>query len=69
MNDSNLSGRVYRVTAQADGRYRLDRGQIPRLRTRNAAGQMVSIGSFVDFRHVVGTDRGRRAATSAPPSK
>jgi hydrophobe/amphiphile efflux-1 (HAE1) family protein len=57
VNDFNLFGRVYRVTAQADGQYRLDREQIPRLRTRNAAGQMVPIGSFVEFRDVVGTDR------------
>ena len=60
VNDFNLFGRVYRVTAQADGQYRLDREQIPRLRTRNAAGQMVPIGSFVDFRDIVGTDRAPR---------
>ena len=57
VNDFNLFGRVYRVTAQADSQYRLDREQIPRLRTRNAAGQMVPIGSFVEFRDVIGTDR------------
>jgi hydrophobe/amphiphile efflux-1 (HAE1) family protein len=60
VNDFNLFGRVYRVTAQADGQFRLDREQIPRLRTRNAAGQMVPIGSFVEFRDVVGTDRAPR---------
>ncbi len=60
VNDFNLFGRVYRVTAQADSQYRLDREQIPRLRTRNAAGQMVPIGSFVEFRDVVGTDRAPR---------
>ena len=60
VNDFNLFGRVYRVTAQADSAFRLDREQIPRLRTRNAAGQMVPIGSFVDFRDTVGTDRAPR---------
>ena len=60
VNDFNLFGRVYRVTAQADSAFRLDREQIPRLRTRNAAGRMVPIGSFVEFRDVVGTDRAPR---------
>ena len=57
VNDFNLFGRIYRVTAQADGGFRLDREQIPRLRTRGADGQMVPLGSFVSFRDVVGTDR------------
>ena len=60
VNDFNLFGRIYRVTAQADSQYRLDREQISRLRTRNADGQMVPLGSFVDFRDVVGTDRSPR---------
>ncbi len=57
VNDTNLFGRTFQVTAQADGHFRLDPENIGRLETRNDQGQMVPLGSFVDFRFVTGPDR------------
>ncbi|MBP7339579.1 efflux RND transporter permease subunit [Niveispirillum sp.] len=57
VNDTNLFGRTFQVTAQADGPFRLDPENIGRLETRNDKGQMVPLGSFVDFRFVTGPDR------------
>lgn len=57
VNDTNLFGRTFQVTAQADGPFRLDPENIGRLETRNDKGQMVQLGSFVDFRFVTGPDR------------
>jgi len=45
INDFNYLGRTYEVTAQADARFRSDPADIARLKTRNASGQMVPIGS------------------------
>ena len=45
INDFNYLGRTYQVTAQADGRFRTNVDDIARLKTRNAAGAMVPIGS------------------------
>ncbi|MFM2045365.1 MAG: hypothetical protein RLY86_3941 [Pseudomonadota bacterium] len=57
VNDTNLFGRTFRVTAQADSQFRLDPESIAKLETRNANGDMVPLGSFVDFRYVTGPDR------------
>jgi hydrophobe/amphiphile efflux-1 (HAE1) family protein len=57
INDFNLFGRTYHVTAQADLPFRKERSDLARLRTRNAAGDMVMLGSVVDFRDVSGPDR------------
>jgi multidrug efflux pump subunit AcrB len=57
VNDFNLFGRTYHVTAQADLRFRKESSDLARLRTRNAAGDMVLLGSVVDFRDVSGPDR------------
>jgi hydrophobe/amphiphile efflux-1 (HAE1) family protein len=57
VNDFNLFGRTYHVTAQADFAYRKEQADLSRLRTRNANGDMVRIGSVVDFRDVSGPDR------------
>jgi hydrophobe/amphiphile efflux-1 (HAE1) family protein len=57
VNDFNILGRTYHVTAQADLRFRKERADLSRLRTRNAAGDMVMLGSVVDFRDVSGPDR------------
>lgn len=46
VNDFNLFGRTFRVTAQADGPYRLDPSDALNIRVRNAAGQTVPIGAF-----------------------
>jgi hydrophobe/amphiphile efflux-1 (HAE1) family protein len=57
VNDLNLFGRTYHVTAQADLPFRKEKTDLSRLRTRNAAGDMVMLGSVVDFRDVAGPDR------------
>ncbi|MBR0695693.1 efflux RND transporter permease subunit [Bradyrhizobium lablabi] len=57
VNDLNLFGRTYHVTAQADLPFRKEAADLARLRTRNAAGDMVMLGSVVDFRDTSGPDR------------
>jgi multidrug efflux pump subunit AcrB len=57
VNDFNLFGRTYRVTAQADQLFRKETSDLARLRTRNAAGDMVMLGSVVDFKNISGPDR------------
>lgn len=57
VNDFNLFGRTYHVTAQADFPFRKEPSDLARLRTRNAAGDMVMLGSVVDFKDVSGPDR------------
>ena len=57
VNDFNLLGRVYRVTAQADQQFREDTADIGRLRTRSMNGAMVPLGSVVDVKTVTGPDR------------
>src|ERR1700761_1139870 len=57
VNDFNLFGRTYHVTAQADLPFRKDNADLARLRTRNAAGDMVPLGAVVDFNDIAGPDR------------
>src|SRR5215475_10250059 len=57
VNDFNLFGRTYHVTAQADLPFRKESADLARLRTRNASGDMVMLGGVVDFRHASGPDR------------
>ncbi len=57
VNDFNYLGRTYEVVAQADGRFRTTTADIARLKTRNAAGSMVPIGSVASFRDVTGPYR------------
>ena len=57
VNDFNYLGRTYEVLAQADGRFRNTAADIARLKTRNAAGDMVPIGSVASFRDVTGPYR------------
>jgi hypothetical protein len=49
VNDFNLFSRTYHVTGQADLQYRKESSDLTRLRTRNANGDMVMLGSVVDF--------------------
>jgi hydrophobe/amphiphile efflux-1 (HAE1) family protein len=51
VNDFNYLGRTYEVIAQADGSFRRDAGDIGRLKARNAAGEMVPIGTVARLRH------------------
>jgi hydrophobe/amphiphile efflux-1 (HAE1) family protein len=57
VNDFNFLGRTYRVTAQADGQFRQDLHAISQLKTRNAAGEMVPLGSVASFRDITGPYR------------
>ena len=57
VNDFNRFGRTYQVVAQAEPQFRDDANDITRLKTRNAAGDMVSIGSLVKVNEGFGPDR------------
>ena len=57
VNDFNLLGRTYRVTAQADARFRDDAADIAQLKTRSATGEMVPIGSLATFEDRTGPYR------------
>ncbi|MBR1170129.1 efflux RND transporter permease subunit [Bradyrhizobium liaoningense] len=57
VNDFNLFGRTYHVTGQADLPFRKEASDLARLRTRNAAGDMVMLGSIVNFKDISGPDR------------
>ena len=57
VNDFNLLGRTYRVTAQADSPYRGSTADIANLKTRSNSGAMVPIGSVATFRDETGPYR------------
>jgi len=57
VNDFNLLGRTYRVTAQADAQYRDDPADIAQLKTRSNSGAMVPIGSVATFSDKTGPYR------------
>jgi multidrug efflux pump len=57
VNDFNAFGRTYPVTAQAEPGFRLQAEDVVRLKTRNAAGDMIPLGSFVTVRRSAGPDR------------
>ncbi|MDW8846181.1 efflux RND transporter permease subunit [Erwinia sp. MMLR14_017] len=56
VNDFNRFGRTWKVYAQADGQFRDSIEDIANLRTRNAAGEMVPIGSMVHIGTTYGPD-------------
>jgi multidrug efflux pump len=56
VNDFNLFGRTWQVIAQADGPFRDQVEDIANLRTRNANGEMVPIGSMVTIKQSYGPD-------------
>ena len=57
INDFNLLGRTYRVTAQADASHRASEADIADLRTRSNSGAMVPIGSVTTFKDRTGPYR------------
>ncbi|WP_027134428.1 efflux RND transporter permease subunit [Geminicoccus roseus] len=57
VNDYNLAGRTFRVTAQADWPYRRDPRDVARLKTRSDNGAMVPLGSVASFRDITGPYR------------
>lgn len=52
VNDFNAFGRPYRVTAQADAPFRAKADDVAQLRTRNARGEMVPLGTLIRVRDV-----------------
>jgi hydrophobe/amphiphile efflux-1 (HAE1) family protein len=60
VNDFNLLGRTFRVTAQADAAFRNDAMDIPKIRVRNASGDAVPLGSFTTVRDIAGPSRAPR---------
>ncbi|MCR6624948.1 MAG: multidrug efflux RND transporter permease subunit [Pseudoxanthomonas sp.] len=56
VNDFNMFGRTWQVIAQADGPFRDNVEDIANLRTRNADGEMVPVGSMVNIRQTYGPD-------------
>lgn len=57
VNELNLYGRTFRVTAQADAPFRDEASDITSLKVRNNKGDMVPLGSFVSVSSVTGPDR------------
>jgi hydrophobe/amphiphile efflux-1 (HAE1) family protein len=57
VNDFNILGRTYRVTAQADNPYRLSIRDVEALRTRSNSSDMVPLGAVARFRDVTGPYR------------
>ncbi len=57
VNDFNLLGRTYRVTAQADAAYRLNNKDVLKIRVRNSTGDTVPLGSFTTVSDISGPSR------------
>jgi multidrug efflux pump len=57
VNDINRFGRTYQVNVQADEEFRQTPEQIRQLEVRNANGEMIPLGAFVDVNYSVGPDR------------
>jgi len=57
VNDFNLFGRTFRVTAQADAPYREDPNDVLKIRVRNSSGETVPLGSFTTVRDISGPYR------------
>jgi multidrug efflux pump len=56
VNDMNLFGRTYAVYAQADAQFRDEATDVSRLKVRNAAGEMIPLGSVVELQPSFGPD-------------
>ncbi|MGH8743532.1 MAG: efflux RND transporter permease subunit, partial [Burkholderiales bacterium] len=57
VNDFNLFGRTYQVRVQADAPFRLSADDIRLLKTRNARGEMVPLGTLMTVNEITGPDR------------
>ncbi|WP_048988548.1 efflux RND transporter permease subunit [Burkholderia cenocepacia] len=60
INDFNIVGRTYRVTAQADLPFRVGASDLARLKVRNRDGEMVPTGSVTRIDDMLGVDRAPR---------
>jgi multidrug efflux pump len=57
VNDFNRFGRTYQVNVQAESSFRMQPESIRRLETRNAAGDMVPLGSLIKVSRGYGPDQ------------
>jgi multidrug efflux pump subunit AcrB len=57
VNDFNILGRTYRVTAQADNPFRVTLRDVANLKTRSDSGDMVPLGSVATFSDTTGPYR------------
>ena len=57
VNDFNILGRTYRVTAHGDNPYRLTVRDVANLKTRSDFGEMVPLGSVASFKDTSGPYR------------
>jgi hydrophobe/amphiphile efflux-1 (HAE1) family protein len=57
INDFNYLGRTYKVVAQADAPYRAHAADVAQLKTRNAAGAMVPLGTVMELADVTDAER------------
>jgi len=57
VNDFNLFGRTFRVTAQAEPDSRMDPSDVLKIRVRNASGDTVPLGAFTTVRDISGPYR------------
>src|SRR5215813_9861241 len=57
VNDFNLFGRTFRVTAQATADARLEPKDVLKIRVRNSNGDTVPLGSFTTVRDISGPYR------------
>jgi hydrophobe/amphiphile efflux-1 (HAE1) family protein len=57
VNDFNILGRTFRVTAQAEGANRMDPRDALKIRVRNSHGDAVPLGSFTTVRDIAGPSR------------
>jgi hydrophobe/amphiphile efflux-1 (HAE1) family protein len=60
VNDFNRFGRTYQVVAQADAPFRSEPSDILPLKTRNASGEMVPLGSLLSVSEAFGPDVAQR---------
>lgn len=60
INDFNLFGRTYQVSAQADSQFRTSVEQILRLQVQNSRGEMVPLGSVITAEPTTGPDKVQR---------
>ena len=57
VNDFNLFGRTFRVTAQAQADARMDTRDVLNIRVRNSSGETVPLGAFTTVRDISGPYR------------
>ena len=54
VNDFNRFGRTWQVNVQADAPFRAQPEDVAQLKVRNAAGEMVPLGTLADVRDISG---------------